>query len=131
MGWRKEWERRYVSGEAAMGQNLQALGKQKLDKSWIEKRIMYSAYYDVDREGKEKKLWWVGGLILDVSDGTWLMPVARTRCYAENEAAYVLWDEVQEADCFMCRSIEPFKEHVFNKTCEGAWKKEYEIDYGY
>ena len=35
-----------------------------------------------------------------------------------NEAAYVLWDEVQEADCSMCKSIEPFKEHKFNKTCE-------------
>ena len=34
MGCRKEWERQDVSGEAATGQNLQALGKQKLDKSW-------------------------------------------------------------------------------------------------
>ena len=85
----------------------------------------------MDREGKEKKLQWVVGLILYGSDGTWLIPGARTRCYVENEAAYVLWDEVQEADCSMCKSIEPFKEHKFNKTCEGAWKKEYEIDYGY
>ena len=92
MGCRKEWERRDVSGEAATGQNLQALGKQKLEKIWIEKRITYSAYYDVDREGKEKKLLLVRGLILDVSDGTWLMPVERTRCYSENEAAYVFWD---------------------------------------
>ena len=53
-----------------MGQNLQALGKQKLDKSCIEKRITYSVYYDVDREWKENKLLWVGGLILDVSDRT-------------------------------------------------------------
>ena len=35
---------------------------------------------------------------MDVSDGTWLMPGARTSCHAENEAAYVLWDEIQEAD---------------------------------
>ena len=84
---------------------------------------MYSAYYDVDREGKEKKLRWVGGLILDVSDGTWIIRGERTRCYAENEAAYVLWDEVQEADCSMCKSIETFKEHKFNKTRKGAWKK--------
>ena len=85
----------------------------------------------MEREGKEKKLRWVGGLIFDVSDRTWLMQVARTRCYAENEAAYVLWDEVQEADCSMCKSIEPFKEHKFNKTCEEDLKKEDEIDYGY
>ena len=85
----------------------------------------------MDREGKDKKLRWVGGLILDVSDGTWLMPGVRTRCYAENETAYVLCDEVQEADCSMCKSIEPFKEHKFNKTCEGEWKKEGEIEYEY
>ena len=52
---------------------------------------------------------------MDVSDGTWLMPGVRTRCYAENKAAYVLWDEVQEADCSKCKSIEPFIEHKFNK----------------
>ena len=107
---------------------MQALGKHKLDKSWIEKRITYSAYYYLDIEGKEKKLRWVGGLILDVSDGTWLMPGVRTRCYAENETAYVLCDEVQEASCSMCKSIEPFKEHKFNKRCEGDWKTEDEID---
>ena len=85
----------------------------------------------MDREGKEKKLIWVGGLILNVSDGTWIMTGAWKRCYAENEAAYVLWHEVQEADCSMCKSIDTLKEHKFNKTCEGAWKKEDEIDYGY
>ena len=67
---------------------------------------------------------------MDVSDVTWLMPGARTRCYTENEAAYVLWDEVQDADFSMCKSTEPFKEHKFNKTYEEAWKKEDEIDYG-
>ena len=82
-------------------------------------------------DGKEKKLRWVGGLILDISDGTWLMPGASTRCYPENEAAYVLWDEVQEADCYMCKSIEPFKEHRFNNMCEGSWNKEDGTYYGY
>ena len=52
MRFQKEWERWDVSGEAATVQNLQDLGKQKLDKIWIEKRITYSTYYDVDREGK-------------------------------------------------------------------------------
>ena len=52
MGCQKEWERQDVSGEAATGKNLHALGEQKLDKSCIKKRIMYSAYYDIDIEGK-------------------------------------------------------------------------------
>ena len=57
---------------------------------------------------------------MDVSDGTWLILGARTRCYAENEAAYVLWGEVQEANWFMYKSIEPFKEHKFNNMYKGA-----------
>ena len=40
-----------------------------------------AAYYDVVKEGKEKELRWVGGDILDVSDGPWLMPGARAKCY--------------------------------------------------
>ena len=64
---------------------------------------------------------------MDVSDGTWLMLGTRTRRYAENKASYVLLDEVQEVDCSMCKSIEPFREHKLNKTCEGAWKKKNEI----
>ena len=131
MGFPKEWERQDVSGEASTVQNMQALGEQKLGKIWIEKRITHIAYYDVDRQGKDKKLRWVGGLILYVSDGNWLVPGARTRCYTENEAAYVLWDEVQEADCSIFKSLETFKEHKFNKTREGAWNKQDEIDYVY
>ena len=104
------------------------LGKQKLDKRWIDKRITYSAYYDVNREGKEKKLRWVGGLILDVSDGTWLMQGARMRCYAENEVAYF---------CRMrliapCASQLSLSKNISLTRCEkGLWKKEDEIYYGY
>ena len=60
---------------------MQTLGRRKLDTSWVGERIEYSAYYDIDKEGKEKELRWVGGDILDVSDGPWLMPGARTKCY--------------------------------------------------
>ena len=81
LGCREEWKQRDDRGEAATGQNLQTLGRRKQDKSWVGVRIEYSAYYDVDKEGKEKKLRWIGGEILDVSDGPWLMPGARTKCY--------------------------------------------------
>ena len=60
---------------------------------------------------------------MDVSDGTWLMPGARTSCYAENEAAYVLWDGVQEVDCSMCKSIEPFKEHNLTRRARERGRK--------
>ena len=99
-------------------------------KSWVGKRIEYSAYYNVDKEGKEKELHWVGGDILDVIDGLWLMPGARTKCYSENEAVYVFWDPTPEANCPACKSIEVFKENKWNKVCKGAWKKEDVVDYG-
>ena len=67
--------------------------------------------YGVDKEGKEKELRWVVGDILDVSDGPWLMPGARTKCYPENEAACVLWDPVPEANYPACKSSEVFKEN--------------------
>ena len=69
LGCREEWKRRDDREEAATGQNLQSLGRRKLDKSWVGERIEYSAYYDVDKNGKDKKLRWIGGEILDVSDG--------------------------------------------------------------
>ena len=65
----EEWKRRNDRGEAATGQNLQTLGRRKLDKSWVGERIEYSTCCDVDKKGKEKKLRWIGGEILDVSDG--------------------------------------------------------------
>ena len=41
----------------------------------------------------------------------------------ENEAAYVLWDKVQEADCSMCKSIEPFKEHNLTRRAMERGRK--------
>ena len=76
----------------------------------------YRAYYDVDKEGKDKELCRVGGEILDFSDGAWLMPGARTKCYLENKAACMLWDPVPEANCPACKSIELFKENNWNKV---------------
>ena len=56
LGLREEWKQHDDRGEAATGQNLQTLGRRKLDKSWVGEKIEYSAYYDVVKEGKGKKL---------------------------------------------------------------------------
>jgi len=72
----------------------------------------------------------VDGKILEVSDGTWLLPGARTKCHKKNEAASVLWDAVEEANCPQCKSIEEFRPRKFNKDCEGGWRKEVKVDYG-
>ena len=50
----------------------------------------YVAYYDMDDKGNERKLRTVGEKILEVSDGMWLTPGKRTKCYKKNEAANVL-----------------------------------------
>ena len=82
------------------------------------------------KQAKRKKLRQVGGEILEVSDGTWLIPGGCTACYNKNEAAHVWWDEVKEAKCKQCKSIEEFLPRKFNKDCEKGWRKEVEVDYG-
>ena len=68
----------------------------------------YVSYYDMNEEGNERELCTVGGKILEASDGVWLIPGKRTKCYKKNEAANVLWDAVEEANCPQCKSIEEF-----------------------
>ena len=128
---RKEWKARDDSGLANTRQNLQEHGRKKLDKSWEGDRIEYNSYYDLDSKGTERELRVVGGTILEVCDGTWLLPGARTRCYKNNEAARVLWDAVEEANLPECTSIEPFLERKYNTDGDGGWKREETIDYGF
>ena len=130
MDCRKEWKKRTESGEAKTVQNLQKKGEHMLDPSWVGTRVEYLAYYDIDEAGEERGLRPVGGKILEVSDGTWLISGRRTVCYKKNEAASVLWDAVEEANCKQCRSIGEFRAKKFNKDCEGGWRKEVEVDYG-
>ena len=61
-------------GEAKTVQNLQKIGTNMLDQSWVGTRVEYLAYYDINEEGNERKLRPVGGKILEVSDGTCLIP---------------------------------------------------------
>ena len=105
---RNEWKKRTESGEAKTVRNLQRIGTNMLDQSFVGTRVEYLAYYDIDEEGNERKLRPVGGKILEVSDGTWLLPGARTKCYKKNEAANILWDVVEEANYPQCKSIEDF-----------------------
>ena len=46
----------------------------------------------------------------NISDGTWLKPGNNLQCYKENEAAFVFWDAVPEAEYRTSRSIETFGE---------------------
>ena len=66
----------------------------------------------------------MGGVIEKISDGTWLFPNARTRCYKEYEAAEFFWDAVEECSMPACRGIQELTENKWNKNCEGAWRKD-------
>ena len=53
---RKEWKKRTESELAKLVQNLQKIGTNMLDQSWVGRRVEYVAYYDMDEEGNERKL---------------------------------------------------------------------------
>ena len=124
-----------------MHQTCQAIGKRKLDKSFLKSRIEVLTRFDeLDEAGKVVKdsdgntrtyLRWCGGEIQEISDGTWLIPNARTRCYKENEAAIIDWDEVKEVNIAASRGLVELPENKWNKDCEGAWRKDLgDEDYG-
>ena len=67
---------------------------------------------------------------IEASNGTWLIPGKRKKCYKKIEAANVSWDAVEEANCPQCKSIEEFCSKKFNKDCKGGRGKEMEVNYG-
>jgi len=44
---RNEWKKRTESGEAKTVQNLQKIGTNMLDPSWVGTRVEYLAYYEI------------------------------------------------------------------------------------
>ena len=105
------------------------MGDTTLDASWVNQRMDYYALYDIDLAGDEKKLRLVGGMIKEVSDGTWLIPGGQTKCYKVNEAADVLWDAVPEAGYPPCWSIDEFLPKLCNQECDKVWRRVVTIDY--
>ena len=73
----------------------------------------------------------MGGTVEIESDGTWLMPGARTKCYKEGEAEEVYWDAVTEANYPPGRTAETFDQKLCNKDKVGACRRDHgEVDYG-
>ena len=68
---------------------------------------------------------------MDVSDGTWLMPGTRTRCYAETRRLMFCGMRFRRriAPCAIQLSLS--KNIGLTRRAKEAWKKEDEIDYGY
>ena len=65
----------------------------------------------MDKAGSETNVLWMGGTVERVSDGTWLMPGARTKFYKEGEATEVYWDAVPEANYPPGRTTEKFDQN--------------------
>ena len=72
-----------------MIERCQGLGKRKLDDSFVGKRLEYLSESDMGDEGTKKELRWCAGTVEKVSDGTWIMPGKRSKCFKEGESARV------------------------------------------
>ena len=118
-------------GDESILQKCQPPGMQNIDKSWINKKIEVNVQFDLDEKGQEKGERWCSATVKKVSDGTWLIPNARTSCYGVNEAAELLCDAVEECGLDECTGIQELKANKWNKDCIGAWRKYIPpIDYG-
>ena len=86
----------------------------------------------MDEAGVEKKLLWMHGVVLRVSDGTWIVNArARKECFKVGEAAEIDWDACEKANFPGGKSIVEFKPKMWNKDKEGAWCKHLgKVDYG-
>ena len=77
-----------------------------------------------------EELRWCGGVVKNISDGTWVKPGKRCKCYKEKKAAFSFWDAFTEADYPASRLIETFDEKKWNTNCDGTWRKELRaVDY--
>ena len=57
-----------------------------------------------------------------MSDGTWVNMGKRHHFYKENEAAFVFWSAVPEADYPASCSIESIDENKWNNNCDESWR---------
>ena len=104
-----------------------------LDPSWVGTRVEYGAYYDMDEEENKRELRTVDGNILQVSDGTWLIPGKRTKCYKKKRGRTCGMGRRRGrkiAHSARCKSIEECRPKKSKNYCEGGWRKEVEVNYG-
>ena len=90
---------------------MQQPDAQKLE-SLIGMIIEYLSSIYMDKAGSETNVIWVGGTVEIVIDGTWLMPVSRTKCYKKGEAEEVYWDAVPEVNYPPGRMTEKFDQKL-------------------
>ena len=95
---RKYWQRREDIGDASVLEKMQQLRQLKIDDSFIGTQMEYLSEFDLVGEVNMKEVHWCGGIVENISDGTCVKPGNRHQHYKTNEAAFVFWDAVLEAD---------------------------------
>ena len=100
--------------------------------SLVGQRISVLVSVDLDDAGTETDLIWMNGVVLKISDGTWLLNErSRSQCHRVGEAAEISWDAVPEINYVAGTSIHPLIPKLWNKDKEGAWCKDLGVtDYG-
>ena len=128
---RLNWKGREEGGFGSVHSNMQRPSPPDLE-SIIGDRISSLCSIDMDNLGMVKKNLWMNGVVMRVSDGTWLVSAnARKKCFKTGEAAEVLWDAVPEVNFLKGKSIVEFKPQLWNKDKLGAWCMDLgKIDYG-
>ena len=110
---------------------MQPLGELNIDDSFISTQMEYLSGFDLVGELNMKELHWCGGIVKNIRDGTCIKPGNRRQHYKENEAVFMFWDAVLQADYPATRSIEPFSEKKWNNNCYGSSRKEFSaMDHG-
>ena len=117
---RAKWKDMEDKGKISVHERSQCVGKQRLDESFVGKKIEYLSEFDINDSGTETQLRWCSGVIEEVCDGTWIMAGKRSKCFKKNEAARVLWDPIPEADMEAGSTIESFAQNMWNKNVAGA-----------
>ena len=102
---------------------MQPMGKRNIDDSFSGTRIDYLSEFDLVWEAKIKELYWCGGVVKNVIDDICVNTGKFRQCYKENEAAFVFWGAVPEADFPVSRTIELFDEKKWNNNFDGLWRK--------
>ena len=63
--------------------------KQKIDNTFVGKRIELLSKFDLDNKSINKQLLWCTGTMEQDSDRTWIMP-EKSKCFKEGEVASVM-----------------------------------------
>ena len=85
-------------------------------------------------DGTETDVCWCGGVIKEISDGTWIIPTVSGRgkkCYKKGETADIYWEAVKSAGFLAGRAVVELNPRKWNKEVVGGWRKDLgDINYG-